>query len=60
MGDWLLPEGETGIVLGRVFGVWLSRAITTMTLEQVWDLAGPADTGIININIYITPDWSIS
>ena len=39
-----------GIVLGRVFGVWLSEAITTMALEQVWDSAGPVDSGI-NINI---------
>ena len=43
---------KTGIVLGRVFRVWLSRAITTMAPEQVRDLAGPADTGInININM---------
>ena len=41
---------KTGIVLWRVFGVWLSRAIATMALEQVGDSAGPADTGI-NINI---------
>ena len=34
---------------GRVFGVWLSGAIATMALEQVWDSAGPNDTGI-NIN----------
>ena len=34
----------------NVFGVWLSGAITVMALEQVWDSAGPADTGI-NINI---------
>ena len=39
-----------GIVLGRVFGLWLSGAIATMALEQVRDSAVPADTGI-NINI---------
>ena len=33
-------------MLGRVLGVWLSGAITAMALEQVWDSAGPADTGI--------------
>ena len=41
---------KTGIVWGLVFGVWLSGAITAMAFEQVWDSAGPADTGI-NINI---------
>ena len=41
-------------MLGRVFGVWLSGAITAMALEQVWDSAGPADTGInININMLL-------
>ena len=42
-------------IVGRVFGVWLSGAITTMAFEQVRDSAGPADTvnvvsGTINNN----------
>ena len=39
---------KTGIVLGRVFGVAV-RGHYDMALEQVWESAGPADTGI-NIN----------
>ena len=48
---------KTGIALGHVFGVWLSGTIKAMALKQVWDSAGPADTGInININSFYLPE----
>ena len=50
---------KTAIVLGRVFGVWLSGAITAMALEQVGDSPGPAHTGI-NINVNRTPKVELS
>ena len=42
---------KTGIVLGHIYGVWLSGALTAMALEQVGDSAGPADTGILTLTL---------